>query len=280
MARRFIHTLSFPEHLWLDFFRAFFSQKTLLVDDLGLPVENNFRFEVSEIPENRRFDILLEEDLKANNPNILPVVVIEDMGNSSLGVALNRLSSWSVSPETSKTRSDLIRTTYVFHCAARTRGESRLLASIVANALTVFYDQLLQNGLHKIEPWAIGKTTPVKSDSDVVYVNTPVHITFEYQQTWRTIEDGPASPFRYCLRPAADELDRYVRTRLDIANAQVRRYVRMAMDLVDPNANIYVQTSLAIMDPATTEGYVRTSQNLANPSTVDGYIRTSMRLSA
>ena len=30
---RFTHMLSFAEHIWLDFFRCFFAQKTLVVDE-------------------------------------------------------------------------------------------------------------------------------------------------------------------------------------------------------------------------------------------------------
>lgn len=277
-GRRFIHTLSFPEHLWLDFFQSFFAQKTLVVDEQGLPIINNFKFEVSQSPENRRFDVLLEEDLKASNPNILPSLVIEDLGAQSLGIALNRLANWEMSPETSKTRSDLIRTTYIMHCAATDRGESRLLAAIVSNSVIVFYDQLLAQGLHKIEPWSIGKTVPIKSDSDVTYVDTPVQITFEYQQTWKTIEDGPTDIRRYCLKVRDDEIVRYVRALIDISDPEISRYVSMAMNLQDPNANIYINTALDLIDPLVVERYVLANQEFVDPQAENGYVRTSMRI--
>ena len=277
-GRRFIHTLSFPEHLWLDFFQSFFAQKTLVVDEDGLPIDNNVRYEVSQSPENRRFDVLLEEDLKTNNPNILPCLVIEDLGAQSLGIALNKLANWELSPETSKIRSDLIRTTYVMHCAASNRGESRLLAAIVSNSVIVFYDQLLAQGLHKIEPWSIGKSVPIKSDSDVTYVDTPVQITFEYQQTWKTVEDGPSDVKRYCLRVSDDERVRYVRALIDISDPEVSRYVSMAMNLQDPNANIYVNTALDLIDPSVVEAYVLASQDFVDPEAGNEYVRTSMRI--
>jgi len=278
-GRRFIHTLSFPEHLWLDFFREFFSQNTLIVDEDGLPLINNFYFDVVEGPENRRFDVLLEADMKGHNPNILPSLVIEDLGATSLGISTNRLATWAVSPQTSKTRSDLIRTTYVLHCTSRQRGESRLLAAIVSNAIIVFYDQLLEAGLHKIEPWSIGKTTPIKADADEVYVDTPVQITFEYQQTWKTIEDGATDVKRYCLKVQPEEWTRYIHTIMDVADAAFSIYVSMTMNLENPNANIYVNMAADLIEPLREEAFVLMSQNIADPVIVNRYVRTSMRVS-
>lgn len=277
--RRFVHTLSFPEHLWLDFARSFFSQNTLLIDDTGAPIVNNFKYSWAEDDANKRFDILLENDLKTNNPHILPSIVIEDMGVASLGVAINRLATWAVSPQTDKTRSDLLRTTYVFHCCSRARGESRLLASIFANAITVFYDQLLRAGFHKLEPWSIGKTVPVKSDSDEVYVDTPVQVTFEYQQTWRTIEDGPQTVSRYRLVIAQDHRQRYVRVVMDLADPSATGYVAMSMTLADPGASIYVNTALDLVEPGAEEGYVLAALDLEDPESEAAYVRTSMRVS-
>ena len=276
--KRFVHTLSFPEHLWLDFFRSFFEQSTLIIDDDGLPLTNNFKLDLGQPPENRRFDVLLEEDMKANNPNILPSLVLEDLGTQSLNIALNRLADWSVAPETSKTRSDLIRSTYVMHCAAKDRGESRLLASIVSNAVIVFYDQLLESGFHKIEPWSIGKTVPIKSDVLELYMDTPVQITFEYQQTWKTVETGPSNVFRYCLRVRDEDTTSYVRTLMDISNSRFLTYVAMSMNLQDASVNIYVNTDLDISEPLVDNGYVLMSQENVDPDADSGYVRTSMRV--
>lgn len=278
MSRRFVHTLSYPEHIWLDFYRSFFSQKSLVVDDDGQPISNNFYIDQATTPENRRFDVVMEHDLEKNNPNILPCLVIEDLGLSTLGIALNRLSDWEVTPQTVKERSDLIRCTYVMHCCSRDRGESRLLASIVSNAMTVFYDSLLRAGLHKIEPWSVGKTTPIKSDSDETYVDTPVQATFEYQQNWRTIEDGPGDVRRFCLVLAPDTQVDYVRTQIDISDPYVARYVAMSMNLQDPNANIYVNLSVDLIDPSRSEDYVLTSTDVVDPLTDTGYVRSSMRV--
>lgn len=277
-GRRFIHTLSYPEHIWLDFYRVFFSQKGLVVDENGNPITNRFYIDQATSPENRGFDVVMEHDLEKNNPNILPCLVIEDLGLSTLGLALNRLSNWTISPQTSKTRSDLIRCTYIFHCCSTDRGESRLLASIVSNAMTVFYDSLLLAGLHKIEPWSIGKTTPIKSDSDEVYVTTPVQATFEYQQNWRTIETGPGDFRRFCLVMAPDKQVGYVRTQIDISDPYLARYVAMSMNLQDPNANIYVNMDLDLIDASGSEDYVLTSLDVVDPLMGTGYVRSSMRV--
>lgn len=276
--RLFVHTLSFPEHLWGDFFRTFFAQDVLIVDDDGIPIPNRFKLEEAKTPENRGFDILFENDLKTNNPDLLPCLVIEDLGMSALGVATNRLANWNVGRETSKTRSDLIRSTYVFHCCSRDRGESRLLAAIVANAITVFYDELLRAGFHKLEPWSIGKTTPIKNDSDEVYADTPVQISFETQQTWKTVESGSGFAKRFCLEIRPDELVRYVRMSMSLSDPAVARYIATSMELQDPNVNLYINTSLNLVDPLVDEWFVLTSMNVANPLLAERYVRTSMRV--
>lgn len=278
MGSKFVHTLSFPEHIWIDFFRSFFSQEVLLVDDDLNPVVNNFRYEFSKPAGSRRFDVLFEHDMTGSNPNILPALVIEDMGMQKLGIALDSLSNWEVSPETTKTRSDLMRSTYVFHCCSRKRGESRLLASIVSNALTVFYDQLKREGLHKIEPWSIGKTVPIKADADEVYVDTPVQVTFETQQTWKTVEDGSGFFERFCLVARDDSLVRYLRMSVDITDPVVTRYVATLMSVQDPNESAYVNTSLNAADPLSTEGYVRSSMDIVDPLLSERYVRTQMRV--
>jgi hypothetical protein len=276
--RRFVHTLTIPEHLWVDFFRTFFSQASLVVDEDGQSIENRFLYEIRPGKENRQFDVIFEHDMEGANPNILPSVVIEDLGVSTLGISLNKLADWSVVPETSKTRSDLLRSTYVFHCCSKDRGESRLLASIVSNSIIVFYDQLLREGLHKVEPWSIGKTVPIKSDSDEVYVDTPVNVTFEFQQTWRTVEDGETGAKSFCMIVRTDELQQYVRASMNISDAAILRYVAMSMNLRDPNATIYVNMTGEITDPLRTENYVLASTDVINPESEDRYVRASMRV--
>jgi hypothetical protein len=277
--RKFVHTLSFPEHIWIDFFQSFFSQDVLVVDEDNTPVPNSFRYEISQPPENRKFDVLFEHDMKGNNPNILPSLVIEDLGMASLGIATNRLSNWTVSPETSKTRSDLLRSTYIFHCCSKDRGESRLMASIVANAITVFYDQLLRAGFHKLEPWSIGKTIPIKSDSAETYVDTTVSVTFETQQTWKTVESSPGTVRRFCLVVRPDELIRFVRLSVNIADPSMTRFIATSMDVQEPNVSLFVNTSIDLADPLTDERYVMTSMDVADPLFAESFVRTSMRVS-
>ena len=278
VGQRFLHLLSFPEHIWLDFFRTFFSQRTLLVDDVTLrAVPNNFIYEHGIDDARKKFDVLLEEDLKTNNPNILPSLVIEDLGTSFLGIAIDKLSNWQVDPLTTKERSDLLRTTYILHCAAKERHESRLLASIVATSTVVFYNQLLQNGLHKIEPVALGKAVPIKSDADEVYVDTPVQVTFQYQQTWRTIEDGPyANRYELFIRPL--DLSAYIRTSMALIEPSISEYLLMSMNLQEPSATIYVNMSQDVIEPTVNENYVLTSQDVVNPLSEAAFVRTSMRV--
>lgn len=275
----YLHTLSFPEMIWIDFWREFFRQEALIVDDNGLDIANRFHFDQAKDPANRSFDILFEYDLDKANPNILPCVVIEDMGTARLNIGLNHLHTWGVTPETFKERSDLLRTTYVFHCCSRNRGESRLLASIVSNACSVFYDQLKRAGLHKIEPWSIGKTVPLKLDSDEVYVDTPVQVTFEFQQTWKTVEGGSGEFRRYCFLLAPETLVTYVRTSLEITDPSQASYVLTSMDVDDQNVTSYVNTSLDAQDPLDTQNYILSSMNVQDQPTAENYVRTSMRVS-
>lgn len=276
--RVFMHTLAFPEHIWIDFFREFFCQDSLIIDEDGSPLPNNFKFMESESPERRPFDILFESDLTGANPNTLPALVIEDLGMASMGVSINRLADWTVSPRTSKTRSDLLRTSYVFHCCSRTRGESRLLASMVISAITAFYDSLLQAGLHKIEPFSVGKTVPIKSDSDEVYLDTPVSITFETQETWKTVEVGSADVERFCLVIAPDKLVRYVRLSMDVTEPSLAQFINTSMYVQGLNVGSFVNTSIDIADQLSVESYARTSMNVEDPLTAEQYVRTSIRV--
>lgn len=279
MSRIFLHTLSFPEHLWLDFFRAFFAQETLISDDQGQKLVNNFRYDQSQDDANKAFDILLENDLKTNNPNIIPCLVLEDLGMATLGVAINRLEHWSVRPETTKTRTDLMRVTYVFHCCAKDRGESRLLAAIVSNAITVFYDQLLEAGFHKIEPWSIGKSIPIKSDVLEFYVDTPVQVTFECQQTWKTIEDGVLAKLdglRIVI--VSDSTTRYLATSMSLCNPHGLDYIATSMRLDPTNISEFIGTQSELIDPESLQDYFLSRINVVNPLTRDSFVRTSMRV--
>lgn len=273
----FEHTLSYPEHLWLSFFREFFSQPALIVDPDGRDLANNFRYERAVDPGNRKFDIVMEYDLDKANPNILPSLVIEDLGVARLNIGLNHMSHWQVSPETYKRRTDLLRSSYVFHCCSRNRGESRLMASIVSNAISVFYDQLKRSGFHKIEPWAIGKTMPLRLDSDEVYVDTPVQVTFEFHQTWQTVEGGDGAE-RYCLHLAAESLTRFVRTVMDVGWPAINDYVMTSMAVDYENVTEFVLSRLEISDAMSASSYINASADVYDPLSAASFIRSSMRV--
>lgn len=276
---KFFHTLSVPEHIWVDFFRVFFSQRYLLKDDKGNVVENRFRFDESVLPDNRPFDILFESDLTGANPNILPCVVIEDSGTAQSGILLNQLKTWAVAPHAMRDRQDLLRSTYVFHCCSRTRGESRLLASIVGSAITAFRDGLLEAGLHKVEPWSIGKSQPLKADADEVYVDTPVIVNFSYQEGWRTEERYDHYFHCYKLNFEPDSLTAFVRTAMTVIDTNVSSFLNTSMFLENVNTESFIMSSLMAADPLSTEAFVNSSMTPADPLTQERFLRASMRVS-
>jgi hypothetical protein len=276
---KFFHTLSVPEHIWVDFFRVFFSQRYLLKDDLGNVVENRFRYDESVLPDNRPFDILFESDLTGANPNILPALVIEDSGTAQSGILLNQLKTWSVAPNVMRDRQDLLRSTYVFHCCSRTRGESRLLASIVGSAITAFRDALLEAGLHKIDPWSIGKSQPLKADADEVYVDTPVIVNFSYQEGWRTEERYDHHFECYKLNINPDQLNRFVRTAMTLADVSVSRFMNTSMFLENVNTESFILSSLAVADPNFAETFVNATMTPTDPLSQERFLRASMRVS-
>lgn len=278
-GRIFIHTLSLPERIWVDFFRVFFSQKYLLVDEDIRPVENQFLIEQSLEPGNRRFDVLFESDMEKANPNILPCLVIEDTGTAQTGILLNELRTWAVKPESKRDRTDLLRSTYVFHCCSRHRGESRLLASIVSSAVTAFRDALLEAGLHKIDPWSIGKTMVLKADNDEVYVDTPVTVNFSFQERWKTIERGNSFYENYCLAIASEQLVRYVRTVMAVSDPFLIPYVKTTMDIENINIISYVKSLISLSDPTSSSSFVNSQIDIIDADNVNKYLRTSMRVS-
>jgi len=274
----FEHTLSIAEHIWLNFFRAFFQQQTLIYSHDGRPMPNAFRYTEATEPANRSFDVLLESDLKTANPNILPALVIDDQGMQELGILLDKRLWIRWAPHTEKERVDLLRQTFVFHCCSRNRGESRLLASIVKKAIDVFYDELLRCGLHKIEPKSIGKSIPIKSDSDEVYVDTPVSVTFELQEKWTTREVTDNYLDHFCSIMAPQKLTRFVRTSLNVVDRSVRRFVLASMDVQPQNVRRYVRASTNLQNPLAASEYVRASLDVVNPTFSSRFVRASMRV--
>jgi hypothetical protein len=276
---KFFHTLSVPEHIWLDFFRVFFSQRYLLKDDKGNVVENRFRYDESVLPDNRPFDIMFESDLTAANPNILPALVIEDSGTAQSGILLNQLKTWAVAPLNMRDRADLMRSTYVFHCCSRNRGESRLLASIVGSAITAFRDALLEAGLHKVEPWSIGKSQPIKADRDEYYIDTPVIVQFSYQEGWRTVEKYDHFFECHKLHIADDEVVAFVNTAMALTDMSVSRFVASSMFLESVNTEAFIMSSLTASDPLSAENFVNTSSDISDPLAQERFLRASMRVS-
>lgn len=276
---KFFHTLSVPEHIWVDFFRVFFSQRYLLQDDKGNVVENRFRYDEGILPDNRPFDIIFESDLTGANPNILPALVIEDSGTAQSGILLNQLKTWAVAPHAMRDRQDLLRSTYVFHCCSRTRGESRLLASIVGSAITAFRDALLEAGLHKIEPWSIGKSQPLKADADEVYVDTPVIVNFSYQEGWRTEERYDHYFHCYKLNIQTDSLTHFVRTAMTLIDVNASSFLNTTMFLENINTESFILSSLTAANPLLSEIFVNTNMAPANPLTQERFLRASMRVS-
>lgn len=276
---KFFHTLSVPEHIWVDFFRVFFSQRYLLSDDQGNVVENRFRYDESVLSDNRPFDILFESDLTGANPNILPALVIEDSGTAQSGILLNQLKTWAVAPHAMRDRQDLLRSTYVFHCCSRTRGESRLLASIVGSAVTAFRDGLLEAGLHKIEPWSIGKSQPLKADADEVYVDTPVIVNFSYQEGWRTEEryDGYFHCHKFNIDP--DHLTRFVRTAMTLIDVNASAFLNTSLVLENVNTESFILSSLTAVNPLFSELFVNTAMAPVDPLNQERFLRASMRVS-
>lgn len=279
-GQHFAHLLSFAEELWLEFFREFFAQEVLLLDQDGNAIRNNFRYMRSFSDQNKGFDILLENNLKGANPNQLPCLVIEDLGAASLNLVTDRQVHWALSPQRETTRSDLIRHSYVFHCCSRDRGESRLLASIVATAITAFYTHLRTAGFHKIEPWAIGKTIPIKSDVTETFLDTPVSVSFETQHTWRTIRITDAFAEAFCLVVKDPDLVRYTRLSMNIIDPSATLYVNTSLNAEGTNVTRFVNTSTDITDPLSTSRFVNSSMDVSDPLFNETFIRTSMRVTS
>lgn len=276
--RIYLHSLSFPELIWLSFLIEFFEQPYLLLDETGTGMPNRFFYNAAENDSNRQFDIRLAFDFNDSRQNALPAIVVEETGVAQVGVAVNQLKEWKVARTTEKERADLLRTTYIFHCLSKDRGESRLLASILSSAIIYFKDQLYQSGLNKIEPWTIGATMAMRSDSAEDYVDTPVQVTFEYAQFWNTAEVSPRFSGRFCF--VLEPLARFhsVRASLDARDPELFANIRASMDIVDLNATFSIRASADVQDPVYSLSSVRSSLDALEPSSDSSAIRASMRI--
>ncbi len=277
-ARTFLHTLSFGEHLWINFLREFFAQDTLMVDEQGGVVSNNFRIDMSRPPENRKFDIVLSHDYDDSKPNALPLLVIEDTGTVQLGLTSNQLKDWSVSPQTIKQRADQLRSTFIFHCLSKDRGESRLLASLLTFAVTVFRDQLLKSGMNKVEPWSVGATQPLRNKAGEDYVDTPVQVTFYTVEFWNTIEVGRGTAESFGVIFSPQEAQRFIRAFATIADPVMMRFIRASATIRNPNVDRFIRASADLQNPTTLERFIRGSTVLEDPTTSERFIRAQLRV--
>jgi hypothetical protein len=274
----FEHSLSFPEIIWLSFLQEFFQQDSLVIDSSQRPIPNRFFYSPVASDSNRSFDIRLAFDFSDSRQNALPALIVEETGISQVGVAVNQLKDFAFAPNTHKERADLLRTTYIFHCLSTDRGESRLLASILSSAIIVFKDQLYEAGLNKIEPWTIGATMPMRSDSEEDYVDTPVQVTFEYAQIWKTSEVGPGFAEKFCLIINPIVRLHSIRASLDARDPELFANIRVSMEAADQNASFLVRASQDVQDPVTSHHSIRTSIDALQPSSDMTSIRTSMRI--
>lgn len=272
------HTLSFPEHLWLAFFREFFQQSVLFVDQEGHPVTNRFRYNPGIPESNRKFEIRMAYDFSDSRQNQLPQLVIEDTGISQVSVAINQLRDWSVTPGTRKERADLLRGTYIMHCLSKDRGESVLLAAIVVDSITTFKDQLYENGLNKIEPWSVGASQPMRSDADDDFWDTPVQVPFEYLQVWSTVELGAAFFNKFCLIVSPSIDSHLFRASMDVVDSKKISLFRASLDAVDQNDSYLIRASADVQNPTFDENLLRASLDAVDPSIDTSVFRASMRI--
>lgn len=279
--RTFLHTLSLPEHIWLNFFREFFSQPHLISDSTtGQRLPNRFFLNLASDVDNREFDVVLANDFNDANSNALPKLVIEDAaGATQLGLTISQVKTWHVTPTTKKDRADQVRFTYLFHALSKDRGESRMLAAIVSFAITVFREAILNTqGMVKIEPWSIGTTQPLRSDSGQDYFDTPVQVTFTTMEFWNQVEIGNSDAETFCVSFAPLERARFVRGHMAIRYPTMLRYIRAAMSLVNPTASRFVRMAMSIDAPLVDERFVVASLSSVDPLSSNRYVRASMRV--
>jgi len=275
------HTLSKPEILWLDFFRFFFSQRFLFVNDDGSYVKNNFFLDRAISADNRPFDVLLSFEFSSSNQNILPAVVIEDVaGASQLGLTIDQRRDHAVSPLAMVRKADQVRYSYVFHCVSRERGESRALAATVGRAIGAFRGEILRSplGVVKVDPWSIGVTQPIRSTSKETYLDTPVQVTFYMMDQWSTftIEGGTAESFCVYFVPPSTET--FIRSCVEVKNPDISSFIRSSALIANPNSSFFVSASLEAEDPLVSEQFISSSVDVEDPESVEAFIRASTRV--
>lgn len=279
--RIFLHTLSLPEHIWLNFFREFFSQPHLIADaTTGIPLPNRFFLDLAQDVDNREFDVVLANDFNDASSNALPKLVIEDAaGATQLGLTMGQVRTWHVTPGTTKDRADQIRFTYMFHALSKDRGESRVLAAMVTFAMTVFREAILNTqGMVKIEPWSIGTTQPLRSDSGQDYFDTPVQVTFTTMEFWNQVELGNSDAESFAVSFAPQERVRFIRGHMETKDAIISRYIKAAMALVNPSVVGFVNAAMTVDAPFDAERFANASMIVESPVSAERFVRSSMRV--
>lgn len=283
--RVFLHTLSLPEQIWLSFFREFFSSNQSLMrtfgDEESSVVKNNFFLDKNQDPSNRKFDVILEESFDQSDQNALPRLVIEDaMGAQQLGLVMGQRHTHSSTPTTSRKFVDQNRFMYVFHCLSKDRGESRMLASVVSRAITVFREEITNSpSMVKIDPSSIGTTQALKSDSKTVFWDTPVQVPFTCMEFWTTIEVGNNDAISFNIGLSADSRSKYVMASANVDFPVKSRYVRLSTEITNPNHSRFFRVSSDVADPMSSSKFLRSQLSTADPSTGSGFVRCSMRVS-
>ena len=275
---RFEHVLSRPEHIWLSFWRTFFSQKTLVFGPNQEPIENNFFYDPSVSDNNRTFDIKLVADYENQNIALVPALIIEDLSVSQQGILLDQRKSWSVTPNRANHYQDLLPYNYALHCVARDRGESRLLAGIIWQAINVFKDVLYQCGLHQLMPRSLSGTQQIRAAGKEDRVDTVLSIPFWMQEFWGYEISSGVFPEQFCFFEAFEERTSFVLGQMEIALMNKSRYLLSSMTLTSPSSTAYVLGQETIVDPLSTSGFVLGQETLVDPSNTSRFVRGHMHV--
>jgi hypothetical protein len=277
---RFDHVLSRPEHIWLAFWRTFFSQKTLVFGPDDEPIDNNFLYDPSVNDNNRTFDVKLVADYEDQNIALVPALILEDLNVSQQGILLDQRKTWSVTPNRANFYQDLLPYNYAIHCVSRDRGESRLLAGIVWQAINVFKDVLYQCGIHQLMPRSLSGTQPIRAAGKEDRVDTVLSVPFWMQEFWGYNQYSDLFPEQFCFFEAFEERTRFILGQIEIALTNKSKYFLSSMTLTSPSASRYMLGQEELVDPLSTSGYVLGQSTLVDASSKSRFVRGHMHVVA
>jgi len=281
-AGSFVHTLSFPELIWLRFLRGFFStQKSLYKLPNGAHVVNRFLYDMAaENDSKRNFIISMSHDYGELKTSALPALVVEDaMGAQFLGLVMDQRRTDSTDPDRSKSRFDQVRFSYVIHCMSKNRGESRLLAATVASAIVAFRDELLASGLNKMDPLSIGTTQPLRSDSNEDFVDTPVQVTFYTVEGWHTVDVPPGTMGDVDIVFLNPESSRFFVLGADVALPSLSRFIGLGAEISLPNLMAFFAAAMEIEEPLDVSRFMNIGMSVVDPVSASSFIRMKMQIS-